>query len=227
MAPLDLSVRADLYRAAQAFLVAGAPSFGVRIEPLPGDRGVLMIAGGAHEIFAVLDPSGHASRAVTLSVSGSMTKLAVDLFRRDGERHRVVARHQASGVDAWLEPGDARTRERNVEIEGPFPEWRGELIAHVHHRLDGPIIADGRAARKISDVAITLGRAAGDPRELYQIQSGNAGALIVTFPAWPQAVALFTPTPAIEDMHATAPHQTWRQPSWLLRTGPALVSASP
>ncbi len=202
--PLSFSVRADLFRVAQAFPDAPA---GVRIEPL-SDGGVVMVGMTAGDLIAVVDRSGEANRAGTVSVGKALVNMAVDLFRRDG----VEVRLRGENGIAFIEPDPAGNAARNFEVAWCYPDWRALLASYATCRLEPPLTINARITARLSTAAIGLARAAHSDDESVTFKGGQM-AMVAEFSAWPEAVALFGDTRrrvAIDAGHSTM----WRMPAW-------------
>jgi hypothetical protein len=217
-APLSIDVRVDLFRCAQCFVdAAKIDSVGVLIEPLRRG-GVVIVAGDGHDLIVIPDPSGHATRSATIATPGALTKLAVDLFRRDGPD----VRFRVDDNTAWI-AGDAKgAANREVEINQPPRDWRRQLAPHAHTQLRLPVVGDFRMAQRLRDVANVLARAANQPDALWKLCGGMHGAMLATFPAWPDAVALFDASNEVRD-HCADPCSAWR-PNEAIYNAPRLAA---
>jgi hypothetical protein len=220
--PLHISVHALLFRAAQVF--EGDADKGqrrLRVEPLR-TGGVAIVACAGSDLVVVPDPSGTANRAATIASPGALSKLAVDIFRRDS----VATRLNVAGGMAWIEPDVTHGAARNIELDQPFEDWRAMLAPHMHARLKPPIAGDARMSRRLADVAANLARAAGRPeQDQWRLCGGHENAILATFPAWPGAVAFFADNPGRAS--ARADHRgDWTPPHWLNAPRLALVEAS-
>lgn len=223
--PLDGSVRADLFRAAQAYCdLAHAATAGVLIEPLPRGRGVLLIAFDGWDLVAIPDPTGAISRRVTIKSLGAMTKMAVDLFRRDGAAVRLVFRDDLARIEPDV--SNANAAAGDIELGVTPLDWRGELARHAHKSMEPPYVGDARSTRRLADTASVLARAAGLDIGVYELKGGVDGAVLATFPAWPDAVALYQPRPHLIEARERCVATTWSPADWLTRPGPGLVHGS-
>lgn len=215
--PLDADMRADLYRVACAFSDSASSKYaGVRVEPIRGG-GVVMVGYNGMDLIAVEDPTGSINRPATIAVSKAILNIAVDLFRREG----VHVRLKANNDMAWIDPDQSGQAAREIE-RGTHYDWRQILAPHALMRLDPPFVHDGRMARKLSDAAIGLARAAQRSDEPYVLK-GGMGATLATFPTWPDAVALFTHRAELDAVRAEEGLSTlWHPSRWV--TGPRLAA---
>lgn len=215
---LNFSVRADLFRVALLFSDAATVRFqGVHIEPAP-QGGVLMIGSNGADTIALRDETGSIDRRATVLGSKALMNIAVDLFKREG----VSTRYKAEGGVAWIAPDASGQCAREYERQMPYHDWRQSLAPHALSRLEPPMVHSARMARKLSDTAIGLSRAAGDANEFFELKGGQL-ATIATFPAWPEAVALFMHSPALEQHRGENRSTLWHPPAWV--HGPRLALA--
>lgn len=218
---LSFSVRADLFRVAQAFTDASSGLFaGVRIEPLP-EGGVVMVGWDGADMIALRDASGEIARPACVYVGKALTNIAVDLFRRDG----VEVRIKGGGGIAFIQPDAGGQAVRDFERDVIYPDWRGRLEQNAFVRLEPPFLFNARMFKRVSDAAIGLEKASSYPQgELFRLH-GGVGAMIATFPAWPNAVAMFSHREMPEGIDHD-PSTLWRPPSWLTAR-PRLALVSP
>lgn len=209
--PLQFSIRADLFRVAQNFTDLRAPPFaGVHCEPVEGG-GVSIVGADAASLIALVDPSGEITRPATLYIGKAMTNMAVDMFRRDG----VTSRLQGNSELATLDRDAHGMAARNLERDLPYFDWRAEIAKHAIVRLEPPVVIDGEIARRVSDAALGLARAAGDGAEPWIEFRGGIGATLATFPAWPDlAVAVFTRSISIDEHRRAERNTFWHCPPW-------------
>ena len=214
------SVRADLFRVAQAFTETRDPRFNsVRIEPL-SEGGVALIGWDGADMIVIGHPEGQASRAGNVRVGKAITNIAVDIFRRHGEFCRLVG---ADNV-AFIRPDTGGQAARDYESDLPFPDWRAVLQPHAFIRMDQQFAFSARAMKKLSDAAIGLARAGGAEEEVFEIRGGQ-DATIATFPAWPGAAALFTHTQDVVHARRHYGSTLWHPPAWLSAPGVSAVAA--
>ena len=180
--PLAFSVRADLFRVAQAFCDVRIDAYAsVWIEPVgqPGasDGGVVMVGHDGADLIAVHDETGQASRGAFVTIGNHMVKTAIDLFRRDGAEQRLICKEDV----AWLYPGPSTQAARDIERPAPNFDWRAALQRHAIVRLEPPFVFDARMAKRLSDAAIGLARASGAEDESFELKGGVLGATLATF----------------------------------------------
>lgn len=215
--PLHFSVRADLFRVAQAFTFPKAPQLsGVRVEPIAGG-GVVMVGWDGADMIALEDRTGEISRPATIYVGKAMTRIAIDLFRRDG----TLVRLKGSGEVCYIEPDAGGNAARDVEIDLVYPNWRAALSVHAITALEPPFVYDARQAQKLNDATIGLARAAESDTELFELR-GGIEAMLATFPAWPEAVAVLSHKHAVRQARAADRSSFWRPPHWA--HGPRLAA---
>lgn len=223
--PLRFSVRADLFRVAQSFADASGVFAGVQIEPIaaPGSAGVVMIGCDGADMIALFDNSAWADRAASVSVANGLVKTAVDLFRLNGINQRLMA---DKGV-AWLDPGPSGQAARDIERPTP-PEfdWRAVLARHAVARLEPPFAFDARMAKRLSDAAIGLARAAGSDDESFELKGGVGGAVLATFPAFEhRAIAVFSERTVGAAARRENRSTFWHPPQWTQRPNIAAVQS--
>lgn len=215
MIPLSIDVHAAAVRVAQVFVSPDEPGAGgVWIEPRyeADGGGVIIVAGGAGEFIAIPDPTGDTSRAAHIRTPGALTKLAVDLFRRNGRETRL----KVQGGLAWIDPdAGGQQMAKNVEVDDAFPDWRKAFAPHACIALKTPIVGEARMSRRIADVAANLANATGKDAT-WELNGGDRGAYVATFPSWPGAAAIFRTSDAREAARAEAT-SVWRPESWYTR----------
>lgn len=216
--PLEIDTRVDLFRCVQCFVdAAKLDSVGVLVEPLR-NGGVAIVAGDDDDLIVIPDPTGYASRTATIATPGALTKLAVDLFRRDGPE----VRFRVEDGFAFI-AGDAKgAGNRDVEIQQAPREWRRQLAPHAHTQLRLPVAGDVHIATRLGNVARVLARASEAPDAIWRLCGGMNGAMLATFPAWPDAVALFGARAEIAQ-YRTDPCSAWR-PNDRIYTAPRLAA---
>lgn len=215
MTPLSIDVNAAAVRVAQVFVSPDEPGAGgVWIEPRSDvdGGGVIIVAGSAGEFIALPDATGRTSRSAYIKTPGALTKLAVDLFRRNGQETRL----KVAGGLAWIDPdAGGQQAAKNVELDDAFPNWRAAFAPHACIALKTPVVGDARMSRRIADVAANLANATGKDAT-WELNGGDKGAYVATFPCWPGAAAIFRTTDAREAARAHA-SSMWTPANWFSR----------
>lgn len=209
--PLNLSVRADLFRIAARFLpdaigAAAHPELsGVRIEPCDGG-GCVIVAGDENGLIALRDEAGRCSRPVTLRVPNAMLALAKDMVKGranapdgvvDVAAVRLVARMTAwRGLRLSLEPKSGLESDV-VESALPYPDWRQMIPRGAD--IGGQFALCAAEATRLGITAQALAQASGigvdtaRKSPIAVFHAPDARRAVVRFRHWDDGFALVIP----------------------------------